>query len=64
MEKLIFGLLFLTLIVIDAIGDGLRDITSKTIAKFLKNILFFILLGSMLFFQTLYWPVTLWPEQS
>jgi len=63
MEKLVFGLLFLTLIVLDAIGDGFRDRTLKTIAKLLKSILLFILVGCMLFFQTLYWPVTLWPDQ-
>jgi len=63
MEKLTWGLLFLTLIVLDAIGDGLRDRTLKAIARTLKSVLLFILLGCMLFFQTLYWPVILWPEQ-
>lgn len=63
MGKLIFGLLFLTLIVIDAIGEGCRDRKLKIIAGFLESILLFILLGSMLFFQTLYWPLILWPDQ-
>jgi len=63
MEKLVFRLLFLTIIVLDAIGDGFRDRALKTIAKSLKGLLLFILVGCMLFFQTLYWPVTLWPGQ-
>lgn len=63
MEKWIFALLFVSLIVLDAVGDGLRDRKMKTIAGFFEFLLLFILLGSMLFFQTLYWPVTLWPDQ-
>lgn len=63
MEKWIFAGLFLFLIVLDAAGDGLRDRKLKTIAGFLEFLLLFVLLGSMLFFQTLYWPLTLWPDQ-
>ena len=63
MEKWIFAGLFLSLIVLDAAGDGLHDRKMRTIAGFFEFLLLTVLLGSMLFFQTLYWPVTLWPDQ-
>lgn len=63
MEKWIFAGLFISLIVLDAVGDGLRDRRFKTVAGIFETLLLTLLLGSMLFFQTLYWPVTLWPDQ-
>jgi len=63
MEKWIFAGLFIFLIVLDAVGDGLRDRKFRMVAGILETLLLTLLLSSMLFFQTLYWPVTLWPDQ-